>query len=61
MEIAGTDVPVWMDPDRARPADVPWCRATPSRINALTGWQPDIPLDRTLADVLARFEPQPGR
>jgi GDP-4-dehydro-6-deoxy-D-mannose reductase len=61
MKIAGTDVPIWMDPERARPVDVPEVSGDPSRINALTGWQPDIPLDRTLADVLARFEPQPGR
>jgi GDP-4-dehydro-6-deoxy-D-mannose reductase len=56
MRIAGADVPVWMDPARARPADVAEQSGDPRRINALTGWQPDIPLDQTLADVLARFE-----
>jgi GDP-4-dehydro-6-deoxy-D-mannose reductase len=55
MEIAGTDVPVWMDPARARPADVAVMSGDPQRINALTGWEPEVPLDRTLADVLARF------
>jgi GDP-4-dehydro-6-deoxy-D-mannose reductase len=55
MEIAGTDVPIWVDPARARPADVPEVSGDPRRTNALTGWQPAIPLDQTLADVLARF------
>ena len=56
MEIAGTDVPVWLDPDRARPADVAVVAGDPHRIKALTGWQPEIPLERTLADVLATYE-----
>jgi GDP-4-dehydro-6-deoxy-D-mannose reductase len=56
MEIAGADVPVWVDPARARPADVARQSGDPGRIKALTGWQADIPLDRTLADVLAAFE-----
>jgi nucleoside-diphosphate-sugar epimerase len=25
------------------------------RIKALTGWQPEVPLEKTLADVLAGF------
>lgn len=56
MELAGTDVPVWVDPARARPADVAVVSGDPHRIHALTGWGPEVPLDRTLADVLARFE-----
>jgi GDP-4-dehydro-6-deoxy-D-mannose reductase len=55
MKIAGTDVPVWVDPARARPADVPIQVGNPTRIRALTGWQPEIPLEKTLADVLAGF------
>ena len=53
MELAGTKVPVWVDPDRARPADVPTQVGDPSRIRALTGWRPEVPLDQTLSDVLA--------
>jgi GDP-4-dehydro-6-deoxy-D-mannose reductase len=55
MKIAGTDVPVWVDPARARPADVPIQVGDSSRIRALTGWRPEVPLEKTLADVLARF------
>jgi GDP-4-dehydro-6-deoxy-D-mannose reductase len=53
MRIAGADVPVWADPSRARPADVPKHVGNPARLRALTGWEPEIPLDQTLADVLA--------
>jgi GDP-4-dehydro-6-deoxy-D-mannose reductase len=55
MKLAGTDLPVWVDPDRARPADVLVQVGDHSRIRALTGWQPEIPLEKTLADVLAGF------
>ena len=55
MRIAGTDVPVWTDPARARPADVPTHVGDPGRLKRLTGWEPEIPLDQTLADVLAAF------
>jgi GDP-4-dehydro-6-deoxy-D-mannose reductase len=57
MKIAGTDVPVWADPARARPADVPVQVGDNGRIKALTGWQPEVPLEKTLADVLAGFNP----
>jgi GDP-4-dehydro-6-deoxy-D-mannose reductase len=55
MKLAGTDVPVWADPARARPADVPVQVGDNSRVRALTGWQPEIPLEKTLADVLSGF------
>ena len=55
MKLAGTDVPVWADPARARPADVPVQVGDHGRIKALTGWQPEVPLEKTLADVLAGF------
>jgi GDP-4-dehydro-6-deoxy-D-mannose reductase len=53
MKLAGTDVPVWVDPERARPADVPTQVGDPTKIRALTGWSPEVPLDQTLSDVLA--------
>jgi GDP-4-dehydro-6-deoxy-D-mannose reductase len=55
MKIAGTDVPVWLDPERARPADVPFQVGDHTRLTSLTGWQPEVPLEKTLADVLAGF------
>ena len=53
MRAAGVDVPVREDPSRFRPADVPVHVGDPGRLWALTGWQPQVPLDQTLADVLS--------
>jgi GDP-4-dehydro-6-deoxy-D-mannose reductase len=60
MRIAGVDVPVWEDPARARPAEVPTHVGNPARLRSLTGWEPEIPLDQTLADVLAALAPVGG-
>ena len=35
-----------------RKADTAIARANPAKLRAATGWQPRIPLDRTLADIL---------
>jgi GDP-4-dehydro-6-deoxy-D-mannose reductase len=40
------------DPDLARPVDIPVLCGDNSRIVADTGWQPEIPLETTLADLL---------
>jgi GDP-4-dehydro-6-deoxy-D-mannose reductase len=42
-----------MDPELVRPVDVPRLVGSPDRLNAATGWTPEIELDRTLEDVLA--------
>ncbi len=46
-------VEVRLDRDRLRPADVPSQVGDPSRLRAATGWEPEIPLEQTLADLLA--------
>jgi GDP-4-dehydro-6-deoxy-D-mannose reductase len=53
MALAGVDAPVRADEARYRPADVPVHVGDPSRLAALTGWRPEVPLEQTLADVLA--------
>jgi GDP-4-dehydro-6-deoxy-D-mannose reductase len=40
------------DPDLLRPVDVPVLRGDHTRLTKATGWQPDIPLSRTLTDLL---------
>ena len=45
-------VEVRVDPDRLRPSDVPAQVGDPSRLRAATGWEPRIPLERTLRDLL---------
>lgn len=41
-----------VDADRLRPSDNPVIAGDRSRIEAETGWQPRIPIDRTLEDLL---------
>ena len=40
------------DPELQRPVDIPVLRGDNSRIRKATGWAPEIPLERTLADLL---------
>jgi GDP-4-dehydro-6-deoxy-D-mannose reductase len=50
---ARTPVSVQQDPARLRPSDNPVVLGDPSRIIADTGWRPQIPIETTLADLLA--------
>jgi GDP-4-dehydro-6-deoxy-D-mannose reductase len=45
-------VEVQVDPARLRPSDVPAQVGDPARLRAATGWEPRIPLERTLRDLL---------
>ena len=49
---ARVDVRHELDPARLRPADVPEVRGSAERLRAATGWRPEIPLERTVADAL---------
>jgi GDP-4-dehydro-6-deoxy-D-mannose reductase len=49
---ARVKVQLRVDPARLRPNDVPVLVGDPSRIRDELGWSPEIPLERTLADVL---------
>ncbi len=40
------------DPDRTHPAEVPVLRGSYERLRKHTGWEPAIPLERTLRDLL---------
>jgi GDP-4-dehydro-6-deoxy-D-mannose reductase len=40
------------DPDLVRTVDVPYMRADCTRLRAHTGWEPRIPIERSLEDVL---------
>ena len=50
--LSGLPVEVHVDPARLRPADAPALVGDPSRLRAATGWEPRIPLERTLRDLL---------
>jgi GDP-4-dehydro-6-deoxy-D-mannose reductase len=40
------------DPALLRPVDLPVLRGDASKLRAATGWEPAIPIERTLADLL---------
>ncbi len=40
------------DPELLRPVDIPVLRGDHTRLTSATGWEPGIPIDRTLADLL---------
>jgi GDP-4-dehydro-6-deoxy-D-mannose reductase len=50
---ATAEVRLELDPERLRPADVPVVRGDCSKLRAATGWEPTIPLEQTLDDILA--------
>ncbi|HET6764890.1 MAG TPA: GDP-mannose 4,6-dehydratase [Longimicrobiaceae bacterium] len=52
VDISATGARVEVDPARVRPLDVPMLCGDPARLHSL-GWTPEIPLERTLADLLA--------
>lgn len=56
LRIAGLDLPVVVDEDRVRPVEIPELRGDPSKLQAATGWRPEIGLDQTLADVVGYWE-----
>ena len=58
---AGTTVDFQPDPDLVRADDPPDLRGDPALLHRLTGWTPRIPLDRTLADVVAGLGTGTGR
>jgi GDP-4-dehydro-6-deoxy-D-mannose reductase len=55
LELADLDVPIVVDPDRYRPADIPDLVGDPRRLRQATGWSPRITLDQTLRDVLGSY------
>ncbi|HEY4378566.1 MAG TPA: GDP-mannose 4,6-dehydratase [Acidimicrobiales bacterium] len=42
-----------VDPELLRPVELPVLRGSYDRLTAVTGWRPEISIDRTLADLLA--------
>jgi GDP-4-dehydro-6-deoxy-D-mannose reductase len=48
------------DPALQRPVDIPVLVGDNRRLVAATGWSPHIPLETTLADVLADWRGQDG-
>jgi GDP-4-dehydro-6-deoxy-D-mannose reductase len=47
-----------VDPERIRPSDVPEVRGSAERLHEATGWTPQLPLSRTVADALDEWRVQ---
>ncbi|HET9316634.1 MAG TPA: GDP-mannose 4,6-dehydratase [Vicinamibacteria bacterium] len=52
IRLSGIDVEVRLDPQKVRRAEIPEVVGDPSKIRAATGWQADVPLERTLRYLL---------
>ena len=61
LAIAVTDAVIELDPELARPVDVPVLVGDPDRLHAATGWEPGYELDETLADTLNWWREQIAR
>jgi GDP-4-dehydro-6-deoxy-D-mannose reductase len=51
--LSGRSITLTVDPSLFRPVDVPVLRGSAEFLYATTGWEPTIPLDATLVDVLS--------
>ena len=56
---ARVPIRVRVDEARLRPNDMPLLLGDPTRIQAELGWRPEIPLDRTLDDLLDDWRKRP--
>ncbi|MDQ3930219.1 MAG: GDP-mannose 4,6-dehydratase [Chloroflexota bacterium] len=52
LSISDVAVEVREDPARMRPSDIPIQVCDPTRFRRATGWAPQVPLERTLRDIL---------
>ncbi len=53
MRLCGCTADLVVDPALVRPDDPPVVAGDATRLTALTGWAPEIPLEQTLADIMA--------
>ncbi len=57
---AGVTPKVEVDPALVRPDDPPELVGDAGRLHELTGWTPEIPLERTVEDLVLSLEPPPA-
>ena len=61
LALARVEVKVETDPARLRPSDVEILIGDSSRFRADTGWEPQVPFDKTLGDTLEFWREREGR
>jgi len=59
--LSSIQVEVRQDPSRMRPSDVMVLQGDPSKFKAQTGWEPEIPLEQTLSDLLNHWREEVRR
>lgn len=52
LALTSSKISVCEDPARLRPSDIPETCGDPKKFQSLTGWQPQIPMEKTLHDLL---------
>jgi GDP-4-dehydro-6-deoxy-D-mannose reductase len=55
VSLANSPMQLDADPELQRTVETPVLRGDPSRLNATTGWTPEIPLEVTLQDILDEY------
>ncbi|HET7294747.1 MAG TPA: GDP-mannose 4,6-dehydratase [Vicinamibacteria bacterium] len=55
LRLSSARIEVVRDPALLRPVDVPYLVGDATRLRRATGWEPEIPLDRTLGDLLGAW------
>jgi GDP-4-dehydro-6-deoxy-D-mannose reductase len=55
LRVSGVHAEVRLDTDRLRPSDIPVLVGDPSRLRKTTGWEPRLPIERTLRDLLQAY------
>jgi GDP-4-dehydro-6-deoxy-D-mannose reductase len=61
LALSETAIRVEVDPARYRPAGAPMIYGSAARFCQQTGWEPEIPFEQTLADVLGYWRGQVGK
>lgn len=56
--LAGVTVDFVQDPAKVRPTEIPSLVGDCTKLRAVTGWEPTIPLEQSLADILAWWKAQ---
>jgi len=61
LSFSTVEIQVEVDPDRYRPADTPVAYGSAEKFRRRTGWEPRIPFEQTLRDVLEYWRGQVGK
>ncbi|MBN1179161.1 MAG: GDP-mannose 4,6-dehydratase [Anaerolineae bacterium] len=59
LSLSTVKIEVEIDPDRYRPSDTPVAYGSSAKFRARTGWEPQIPFDQTIHDVLNDWRHRP--